>query len=67
MNFEDRLSKLSGVLEKLRSKKFNALWGAIVLICLVAAYSGYCVEISWSDGFSFSKCVGQEEIGGAFE
>ncbi|MBB4173938.1 hypothetical protein GGR93_001711 [Sulfitobacter noctilucicola] len=57
MSFEDRVTKLNGALEKLRAMRFNALWIAVIVICFLAAYFGYCVEISWSEGFSFSKCV----------
>lgn len=61
MNLDNRLTKLQTVLRRMSSLKFNAIWIALVLICFLAVKSGYCVEISWSEGFSFSRCANENE------
>lgn len=32
------------------------MWISITAICVIAAWSGYCVSISYKDGFQFAVC-----------
>ena len=57
MRLDERIGMLRLSLKGISALKFNALLIAVVATCLLAASFGYCVEISWSEGFSFARCV----------
>lgn len=37
--------------------RLGVTWVCLVLICLIAALSGYCVSLSPRDGFRFTVCA----------